>query len=113
MATQAENRARWVEIVGRFRRSGLTKAAFAQREQLRLTDLKNWHYRLPREKTATTAKRPPVRLIPVNLSKSLREVTRPAPQVVVDIQALQVAVGAGADPAAVAELVAAIRKRTC
>ena len=91
----------------------MTKAAFARQEQLRLTDLKNWHYRLPREKASTIAKRPPVRLIPVKVSETAGDLTRPTPQIVIDIQALQVAVGSGADPAAIAELVAAIRKRTC
>ena len=91
----------------------MTKSAFAQQEKLRLTDLRNWHYRLPRAQVRKQPmKRQPLRLVPVAVQGSGGTTPRIGP-VVVDIQALQIAVGAGADPAMVAELVSAIRKRTC
>ena len=112
--TRAENRAHWAEIVERFRRSGMTKSAFARQEKLGLTDLKNWHYRLPGAKGRQQAiKRKPLRLVPVAVQPSRDVVARSAGQVVVDVQALQIAVGPGADPTLVADLVAAIRKRAC
>lgn len=97
----------------------MTKSAFAQQEKVALTDLKNWHYRLPREKARQQAikrmaiKRKPLRLVPVAVQPSGGGVVRSAGQVVVDVHALQIAVAPGADPAFVADLVAAIRKRTC
>lgn len=112
--TRAENRAHWAEIVERFRRSGMTKSAFARQEKLGLTDLKNWHYRLPRAKPRHQAiKRKPLRLIPVAVNPARDVVAPAAGHVVLDVQALQISVGPGADPALVAELVAAIRKRAC
>lgn len=97
----------------------MTKAAFARQEGLGFNDLKNWHYRLPRGKAGQQAskrlaiKRKPLRLVPVAVHPSGGGVARLAGQVVVDVQALQIAVAPGADPAFVADLVAAIRKRTC
>lgn len=92
----------------------MAKSAFARQEKLRLKDLENWHYRLTRAKVGPRAvKRQPLRLVPVAVQASKDAVPRAAGQVVVDIQALQIAVGPGADPVSVAQLVVAIRKHTC
>ena len=113
MATPAENRARWTEIVERFRLSGMTKPAFAQQEKLSLKALENWHYRLRRSKAPQAIKGPRLRLVPVAVQPVRGAVARAAGEVVVDVQALQITVGPDADPALVAQLVAAIRKHAC
>lgn len=81
--------------------------------------MKNWHYRLPRGKAGQQAikrqaiKRKPLRMVPVAVQPSGGVVVRSGGQVVVDVHALQIGVAPGADPAFVADLVAAIRKRAC
>jgi hypothetical protein len=134
MTGREEQRARWTEIVGRFRQSGMTKSAFAQREGLRITDLKNWHFRLPnadkaalnstrgqteKAETATAAKQKsagikpsPLRMLPVTV-QTMQDAKGRAGQVVIDVRALQIVVGGDADAVSVAQLVAAIRKHAC
>ncbi len=113
MTTRAENRERWGEIVERFRRSGMTKSAFARQEKLRLKDLENWHYRLTRAKPGPRGvKSQPLRLVPVAVQASKSVVARAAGQVAIDIQALRITVDLEADPAWVAQLVVAVRKHT-
>ncbi|NTX64921.1 IS66 family insertion sequence element accessory protein TnpB [Myxococcus sp. CA051A] len=99
----------WVRVVEEFEASGLTQREFAGRRGLRLSTVQSWVYR--RRRQERTEAEPPVRLIPVQVSRA------PGLEVVmlevIGAAGARVRFAPGTDVDYVARLVAALERTAC
>ncbi len=65
----------WLRAAEEYEASGLTQREFAGRQELRLSTLQSWVYR--RRRQVGAAGKPPVRLLPVQVSSTPGPATPP------------------------------------
>lgn len=99
----------WLRISEEFEASGLTQREFAGRRGLRLSTLQSWVYR--RRRQVSAAVEPPVRLLPVQVSRAPTLAT--VPLEVVLGNGVRVQFSSGTDVDYVARLVAALERTAC
>ncbi len=106
MSKRAESRRRWEQIVNRYRRAGLSQAAFAAEQKVGMPALRYWIYKLRDEAQARPEDRR-VRLLPVEVTGlATRSIEVRAGQI-------SIALPAGTPAAYVAELASALGGPRC
>ncbi|NMO16164.1 IS66 family insertion sequence element accessory protein TnpB [Pyxidicoccus fallax] len=100
----------WLRVAEEFEASGLTQREFAGRRGLRLSTLQSWVYRRRRQGSAVAE--PPVRLLPVQVSRA-PAASAPGSVEVVLVGGMRVRVSPDADVDYVARLVAALGRTAC
>lgn len=106
MSKRAESRRRWEQIVSRYRRAGLSQAAFAAEQKVGMPALRYWIYKL-RDEAQVQQEGRQVRLLPV-------EVTGLAARgIEVRVGQVAIALPAGTPAAYVAELASALGAPRC
>ena len=115
MGKREETRRFWTEIVDRYRRAGVTRAAFAAGQGVGLAALQYWISKLGRETRGRELRQQAaVTLVPVRVRRAPAAPLVPqAGRVEVRLGQISVRVPVGTDPEYLAGVVSALRAAPC